>query len=165
MKNWKFYLISFSVLLLDQLSKAIVRTFMNGKEISVIGNFFRLSHLQNPGAAFSLSFGGQSFNRIVFSIITILAIFLIVFLMRRTEENWLKCCYSLVIGGAMGNLIDRIAFGSVTDFLDFDFPDFIMSRWPVFNIADSAIVIAVILLVVYMIFIEKKTHSDSSEDL
>ncbi len=62
----------------------------------------------------------------------------------------------MILGGAFGNLIDRIFFGGVTDFIWWDFPDFIMERWPVFNIADSSIVVAICLLVVYYLFFREE---------
>jgi signal peptidase II len=63
---------------------------------------------------------------------------------------------ALILGGALGNLFDRVRFGYVTDFFDFDFPDFIMTRWPVFNIADSAVTTGVTLWCVYLVFFAKK---------
>jgi len=77
-----------------------------------------------------------------------------------------KIAYSLIIGGAIGNLIDRVWLGSVTDFLDFDFFtinikrwDFYMDRWPIFNIADSSIVVAIFLMFIYIIFFENSRNS------
>jgi signal peptidase II len=77
-------------------------------------------------------------------------------MLKHSRSFWEKFSYSLIIGGAIGNLIDRLAFGSVTDFFDVDFPDFLMERWPVFNIADSSIVIAITILLIYTIFFESR---------
>lgn len=157
---YHFLKISALIIIFDQISKFIVRHFMLNQSIPVVGDFFRLTHVQNPGAAFSLSFGSPFFNRIFFSVITFIMIFIIMFMLKKSKNILEKISFSLIIGGAVGNLIDRILLGSVTDFLDFDFPDFIMERWPIFNIADSAIVIAVILLLFYTIFLENKEKSE-----
>lgn len=161
-KPYNYLIISLIIIFLDQITKIAVRHFMVlGQSISVIGDLFRITYVQNPGAAFSLSFGSEATNRILFSIISFIMIFVIVILFKKSVTKWEKIAYSLIIGGAFGNLIDRILLGSVTDFLDSDFPDFIMERWPVFNIADSAIVVAVILLFVYTIFFEKRNESEA----
>ena len=130
---------------------------MPDNSIEVIGNLFRLTHVQNTGAAFSLSFGSPLTNSIVFISISFIFLILLVYIMNKSNSKTELLAYSLVIGGAVGNLLDRIILGSVTDFLDVDFPDFIMHRWPIFNIADSAIVIAITILLIYYVFFEKKT--------
>lgn len=155
--KWLKYLwISGIIIILDQLTKVLVRVFMPDMSHSVIGDFFRMTHVQNYGAAFSLSFGGPVLNRLIFILISIIFLIVIYFIMNKTESKVEHIAYSMVIGGAIGNLIDRIVLGSVTDFLDFDFPDFIMHRWPIFNIADSSIVLAIITLLIYFLFFEKK---------
>jgi signal peptidase II len=166
MKNYPYnYLyISLIVIILDQISKIAVRYYMPlNHEISVIGNYFKLTHVQNFGAAFSLSIGSDMVNRIVFSIITFIMIFVILYMLKHSVTKIEKIAFSLIIGGAVGNLIDRVWLGAVTDFFDFDFItidiprwDFYMDRWPIFNIADSSIVVAMNLLFIYMIFFEKK---------
>jgi signal peptidase II len=155
---WINYLwISFSILFADQLSKILVRSLMPDKSFPVLGEFFRMTHVQNFGAAFSLSFGSPFLNRIIFICISFVFLFFIYYILNKSNSKTEWFAYSLVIGGALGNLIDRILLGSVTDFLDFDFPDFIMHRWPIFNIADSSIVVAISILMVYYLFFEKKS--------
>jgi signal peptidase II len=118
-----------------------------GESISIIGDFFRLTYVTNTGAAFSLSFGDGLFNRIFFLTIPVIAIIILIILMTKTKQSTLShLSFALILGGAVGNYIDRIVHGSVIDFLDFDFMDVIIERWPVFNVADSAVVIAFILL-------------------
>lgn len=144
--------ISVLVLLLDQITKLIVKTKLPLYESKqVLGEFLLLTHVQNTGAAFSISLGNPATNRIFFVIVTMIALGFVVYLIIRSTSALQRISLCFIIGGALGNLIDRILYGYVTDFLDADFPDFIMQRWPVFNIADSAIVIAMALLILDMI--------------
>jgi signal peptidase II len=159
MKNFKWLWLSFAVIVLDQISKAVIRHFMTeGQSIPILGKLFMLTYTQNTGAAFSLSLGNPIVNRLFFIIITFIAVGFILYLLKQSQDNWQNVGLSLVIGGALGNVIDRIFLGSVTDFLDCDFPDFIMQRWPIFNIADSSIVIAICILAVYILFFEHKKN-------
>lgn len=153
----KYLWISFCIIIADQITKIMVRSMMSNESFPVMGDFFRMTHVQNFGAAFSMSFGGPGLNRIVFITISIIFLILIYYVMNKSNSKTEWLAYSLVIGGAIGNLIDRIILGSVTDFLDFDFPDFIMQRWPIFNIADSSIVVAISILLIYYLFFEKKS--------
>ena len=84
---------------------------------------------------------------------------MIVYLSAKSKNKLEIFSFALILGGAIGNLIDRIFMGSVTDFIWCDFPDVIMMRWPVFNIADSSIVIAIVLMIASTIFI-KETHKE-----
>ncbi len=156
--EWIKYLwISLVIVILDQVSKLLIRMNIPDNSVEVMGNFFRLTHVQNYGAAFSLSFGSPVLNRLIFISISFVFLIILAYIMNKSNSKAELIAYSLVIGGAIGNLLDRIILGSVTDFLDFDFPDFIMHRWPIFNIADSSIVIAISILLIYYIFFEKKT--------
>lgn len=165
MKHLKVYWIALVVIVLDQLTKSAVRSYMElHQSVEVLGNFFRITFIENPGAAFSLSFGDDKINFIILSAASFIAVGVIVYLIRNCSSKTALLSYNLILGGALGNLIDRLIFGKVTDFLDFDFFDFIISRWPVFNIADSSIVCGVLLLIFYTIFIESKiqTQADKS---
>jgi signal peptidase II len=158
MKHVPYFVISIILIALDQISKYIVRATMPlYKSIPVWGDFFRLTHVKNLGAAFSLSFGSPEINRIIFTTISGLAVLLLIYLIIKAENKIESLVYSMILSGAVGNLIDRIFLGGVTDFLDFDFPDFIMHRWPVFNIADSAIVVAVTIFAIFTLFGRKTT--------
>ncbi|MBC8385187.1 MAG: signal peptidase II [Candidatus Cloacimonetes bacterium] len=154
-----FYLwISILVIILDQISKIIARNSIElHQTIKVTEKFFWLTRVQNTGAGFSLSFGNLLVNRLIFIIIPIIAVFIIIYLIKHSKSLIEIISFSLILGGATGNLIDRIIFGSVTDFIWWDFPDFIMERWPVFNIADSSIVAAICLLIINSIFFSRKT--------
>jgi signal peptidase II len=159
MKNVKWLWLSLIIVVLDQTSKAIVRHLMTeGQSIPVLGKLFMLTYTQNTGAAFSLSIGSPTVNRLFFIIITFIAVGFILYLLNQSRNKWQNVGLALVIGGALGNVVDRIFLGSVTDFLDSDFPDFIMQRWPIFNIADSSIVIAICILAIYILFFEHKTN-------
>lgn len=146
------------IILMDQLSKYLTRSYLAlGQSIDVWGSFLRLTHLQNTGAAFSLSLPNQSYNRCFFIIVSIFATALIIYMLFKALHKLQVWAYGLILGGALGNLIDRIIFGGVTDFVDFDIPDMLgMQRFPVFNIADSAIFCGMVLLIVDIIFISGK---------
>jgi signal peptidase II len=151
-RQYRYIWLAAVVILLDQLTKIIVKlTLPLYQSKSILGDFALLTHVQNTGAAFSISLGSLAFNRIFFIVMTIVAIIIVLYMIYRSNTKLQQIGLSLVIGGAMGNLIDRILFGYVTDFMDMDFPDFIMQRWPVFNVADSSIVIAMGLLILDMI--------------
>jgi len=126
-----------------------------GESIPIIGDFFRLTYVTNTGAAFSMSFGDGLFNKVFFLVVPLVAVVILLFLMYKDKQGGLmQVGYALILGGAIGNYIDRLAYGSVVDFLDFDFFDIIIERWPVFNVADSAIVVAFILLLVEVMILE-----------
>lgn len=126
-----------SVLFLDQLSKFLAASFLQlNAPVVLIKNFLNLSLVHNRGAAFGI-LKNQLF---VFVIISLLAIALILYHLKDKKKSLLSSIsLSLILGGAAGNLIDRLRFGFVIDFLDF-------RVWPVFNLADSAITIGVVLL-------------------
>lgn len=149
------------VLVLDQLTKLWVRSTMAvGDSIPVIGrDFFRLTHVENTGVAF----GMQPFGVPILALFSALASVVLIYLLIKSQKpgaerypKLVEFALALILGGALGNLIDRIVFGHVTDFFDFDFPDFLTSRWPVFNIADSAVTIGVTLWCVYLVFFSKQ---------
>lgn len=126
----------------------------------IIGDFLRLTYIENPGMAFGIDFGGKMFM----TVITIFAsIGILIYLYSiRNERFIIKFPLALILGGAIGNLIDRVLYGilygdapifygRVVDFLDFDFFDvnflgIAMERWPIFNIADMCVSIGIILV-------------------
>jgi len=134
------------VVVADQLTKTWVRSYPEGQVINELA-FLRLIHVQNTGAVFGL-FQGQSF---ILTIVALLGIALLLFwslFMHRSFPLLTnmpnRIALGLLLGGSVGNLIDRISRGFVTDFIDFRI-------WPAFNIADSAIVIGVIIVAYYLI--------------
>lgn len=140
----KIISISMICLLLDQVFKIIVtNTLTLNNSYTIINNFFNISLVHNDGAAWSILSG----NRILLIIISLLSLFIIYFLFIKNKQ--LKpieiIIYGMLIGGILGNLLDRILYGYVIDFLDFKVFNY---NYPVFNIADCCIVIAAILLVI-----------------
>jgi signal peptidase II len=138
--------IAFIVILLDQLSKIAVTTlFMHGEEKPVT-SFFNLVLAYNEGAAFNFLSNQGGWQRYLFSAIAIGAAVFIVYLLRRHAGQRLFCwALALIMGGALGNVIDRLAYGHVIDFLDFHWSGF--GHFPAFNIADSAITLGAILFI------------------
>jgi len=156
-----FYWVTLIVIGLDQITKFLVRSSLElGEIIEITPKFFWLTYVQNTGAAFSFSLGSPVINRIFFIIISIIATCLIIFLSAKSKNRFEIFSFALILGGAIGNLIDRIFLGSVTDFIWCDFPDIIMRRWPVFNLADSSIVIAIFLMI-FTTFFHSKTNEEN----
>jgi signal peptidase II len=142
MNNKIMYLIALSIVVLDQLTKFLIKNNLQlSDSIPLIKNVFHLTYVTNTGSAFGL-FKGMNLVFILFSIAVILAIF---YYLRQIKKKEKLVIYSigLLLGGTIGNLIDRIAYGAVIDFLDF-------RVWPVFNIADSAVTISIVLLIILL---------------
>ena len=135
-----FYLVAtLVILLMDQGTKFFVTREMQLQEsIPVIPNIFQITYILNPGAAFGL-FAYQTF---FFIIVTLILIVVILYFYRRIPNGYrlLKLGLSFQLGGATGNLLDRLRNGYVVDFLDF-------RVWPVFNVADMAVVIGMFLII------------------
>jgi signal peptidase II len=159
--SYVYLWISFVVIIFDQITKYLIRSNLDyGEIIKVTQKFLWITYIRNTGAAFSLSFGDAGLNKIIFIIVSSIASAMLFFLIKKSQTKIETIAFSLILGGAIGNLIDRIFLGSVTDFIWCDFPDWIMQRWPVFNIADSSIVVAITILVIYTLFLEKKKVED-----
>ncbi|MCL6477299.1 MAG: signal peptidase II [Peptococcaceae bacterium] len=142
------YIVSLFILLLDQASKMyVMSTMIQGQSIPVIENVFHITYIHNPGAAFSL----LAYRTTFFITVTLLVIagILIFYWKRGVKSGPLPVALGLIAGGALGNLVDRVRFGEVVDFLDF-------RVWPIFNLADSAIVAGAGLLVIVLWRMEKK---------
>lgn len=133
------------VLLADQATKWLVLQAMPLGEVIPITGFFNLVHVRNPGAAFSFLADAGGWQRWLFAVFAIGVSALLIFMMRRAPGQRLFCfAAALVIGGAIGNLIDRLVFGEVIDFLDFHWQGW---HWPAFNIADSGITVGAFLII------------------
>lgn len=138
--------IAFIVLVMDLATKYWVESSLNYGQQIPITSFFNLVLTYNAGAAFSFLSDASGWQRWFLSGIALTASIIIIILLRKYPENKLFClALSLVLGGALGNLWDRITLGHVVDFLDFYIGNY---HWPAFNIADSAIFIGAILLIV-----------------
>lgn len=148
----RIILISTLTLILDILAKQLVVNLMiENQSISLIKDFFSITYAKNTGVAFSFLEG----NVPLIIIITSIIILLILKYIKETNQNkYESICYGLIIGGAIGNLIDRIIYGYVIDFLDFNLFGY---PFPIFNIADTAIVIGIFSLII-LSFIEDKKY-------
>ena len=147
------------VVLADQVTKHVVRVSLSqGESLALVpwlGSLFRVTYVTNSGAAFGL-FPDRSHVFIIVAVVVI--VILIVYYLQWSEGQWLvQLALGLQLGGAIGNLIDRLRFdGHVIDFIDLSF--WPLRRWPVFNIADSSIVIGVVLLTLMMFW--EEWHED-----
>ncbi len=163
-KRYPAFIIMAVVIILDQATKILIRhKIPMGHWITVgekwFGQFLQLGYVENTGAAFSLSLPNPLWNKAFFIGISVLAVIFILWMLRRATHKIQVVAFGLVLGGAIGNnLIDRPLFGAVTDFISFDIPNLIrgFDRFPVFNVADSAIFTAMCLLIVDMIFVSGK---------
>lgn len=183
--------LTFAVVLIDQVSKFLVKggtiPLLNihvqgmdyGSSINVFGDFFKITFVENPGLAFGIDVNETS--KLFLSIFTLLATIGIFFYLykSRSEKLIVRVALALILGGAIGNLIDRtfygvfygyapIFYGKVVDFFNADFFDFTLfgrtyDRFPVFNVADSSVTIGVILLLLFH-RTEKKIEAENKID-
>lgn len=134
-----------AILFLDQLTKTLIAQNLEiNQRIPILAGFFNLTHMRNPGAAFSfLAQAPEWFRQPFFLIVTGIAIVALLFfiLYAQEEEKLLVVAAASILGGAIGNLIDRLLYGEVIDFLLFYWRDW---AWPAFNVADSCITLGVI---------------------
>jgi len=144
-----FWIAAGAVVFLDQLTKYLVREMMQpGQSIRIIGDFFKMTFTYNPGGAFGFMAGSNEKFRLPFFLAaTAICICVVFYYHRRMNKNkTLMLCLGMILGGAVGNLIDRLSLGVITDFLEFGIKP---HYWPVFNVADSCICIgACIILIV-----------------
>ena len=180
--------LSFIIVILDQVSKLLVKgisiPFLNinfegmeyGQSIKVIGDLFKFTFVENPGMAFGIDVGGYSkFFLSLFSLIASVAI--VIYLYKMREEKLLfRLSLALILGGAVGNLIDRffygvifdyapLLYGRVVDFLHFDALGFTIfgktfDSFPIFNVADSAVTIGVAILLIFHKSFEPKSENE-----
>jgi signal peptidase II len=179
--------LTFGVIFIDQLSKFYIKgieiPFLNisftgmyiGESIRVIGNFFKITYIENPGMAFGFNPGSDFKLWIsIFSLIASIGLLVYLYIVRNNTLS-LRIALAMILGGAVGNLIDRafygiiykyspVFYGKVVDFLDFDFFNFAIfgrnyERWPIFNIADAAVTIGVMVLLLFY-----RQHKKEDED-
>jgi signal peptidase II len=151
-KNVLLLAITVPVIILDQLTKAWILAMLRLHEgFPVIDGFFNIVHVRNPGAAFGFLAGAApAFRSVFFLSVTLAAIILILHFSRsiRNDEPSLVVSLALILAGAGGNLIDRVRFGEVVDFLDVYAGAY---HWPAFNVADAAITTGASLLVLILL--------------
>ena len=167
---FRLSLISVVIFVLDQITKQFaLNRLAELDKYRVLGDFLQFTLVYNEGGAFSTRLGPTLFYTVASLVVMA---FVMAFLYRESGKNkLLDLALALVVGGALGNLIDRLRFGSVVDFVDFDFPDIHLApfkllfwnfpgydliRWPVFNIADSAVTAGMVLIAIVLLFGPKK---------
>jgi signal peptidase II len=154
--NFKLLSWSIIIVLLDQITKKLISSsILYGDSISIIGDLLRFTYIKNPGMAFGIQVG----NRIIFTVFALIAcIVILIYLFRLKPENfWARFALASILGGAIGNLFDRIIYKEVIDFIDIR-----IIRWPVFNVADIAVTLGMILLIVHVIFDTKESEQEDT---
>jgi signal peptidase II len=156
-KYWVLLITCLVVISLDQFTKYTVQKNLPlHHRVEVIPGFFNLTHVRNTGGAFGV-FGGEKggIGSILFVVVSLIAVGAIVFFFIKIKEHekTLALSFSLILGGAIGNLIDRLRYGEVVDFLDFHLSAY---HWPAFNIADSAICIGIGLMALEVLIRDRK---------
>lgn len=151
-----YALIFFAVVLLDQITKTIVD--MNNFNIPVINNLFYITNTRNPGAAFGMM-ADEPFAMALFYALTavsliVLSIYMVV---KKKDSKWLDLSLTFIAAGAVGNFIDRVAFKEVRDFLNVTF-------FANFNVADIAVSVGGVMLVVYFLFLDKEAIFKSKKE-
>ena len=155
-KDWVFYLIVGAVFIFDQISKEFIRLWMPLGDSWPSTGFLRIVHGTNTGSAFGL-FAGFTNLLILASIFGIAAV-LYYFYRQGNNAIALRISLGLIVGGALGNLFDRVVFGKVVDFIS-------VGWWPSFNIADSAISVGMFLLIFTMIFGERLGWTEQTQKM
>ncbi len=148
-------LVSVAIVILDQVTKALTRNSLElYQSVPVIKNFFHLTYVTNDGIAFGMNIPGGGY------FFTIIALFLTGLLIwylwqSRSKAFLLRLSLAVILAGAMGNLVDRVLYGKVVDFLDFMIGSY---HWYIFNIADSAVTVGIGLFLYYSFFRDSKEH-------
>ncbi len=143
----KWLWVSAAIIVLDQATKRIATTALSLHEPISVLPFFNLTLTYNPGAAFSFLSDAGGWQRWLFTTLSILVSAFIIVWLRRIPRGqiWVPCALALILGGALGNLWDRLVLGMVVDFFDVYFRQW---HWPAFNVADSAICVGAAILIV-----------------
>jgi len=145
-----FLLIAIAVLAIDQVTKeAVIKHFALHQSKEIIPGFFHITYVRNTGAAFGILSGKESWRLYFFLVIgTVALVSLFQFFYSNYKDPLVVIGTAMVCGGAAGNIIDRIRYGYVVDFLDFFWGPY---HWPAFNVADSAITVGVLLLLLHFL--------------
>ena len=146
------------VVVLDQRTKAAILASLAGDGVSgraTITSFFNLALTYNRGISFGLFNGSAGLNALVFSVVAIAIVGVLVYWLSRASSSLLAVAIGLIIGGAVGNVLDRVRLGAVVDFLDFHLG---ASHWPAFNLADSAICIGVAAMLLDGLVLRREAH-------
>jgi signal peptidase II len=167
-KNARYLILAFltvSTVVLDQISKVqIMQNMRLHESIPVIQEFFSLTYIRNPGAAFGLlASSGQTFRLVFFGLTSVFALGLLgMIFFRLRQDDWVgQLSIAGILGGAIGNLLDRVRFGEVIDFLDFYVNGY---HWPAFNVADAAISVGVFFLILHFALEKKEEEGVLQQD-
>lgn len=156
---WRWYALAAVIIILDQISKQWVSAALTYGEPVVFTSFFNFTLLHNPGAAFSFLSTAGGWQRWFFAVLAAaISIVLVVWLTRVAHRRYEALALALILGGALGNLYDRVLLGYVVDFIVVHYQDY---YWPAFNIADSAITGGAALLIIDMLFVKDKEGQSS----
>ena len=144
------------IALTDVLTKVMIQSYMTlGSSREVLGSFFKLTYILNQGGVFGSKLGSNYF----YTVSAILVVMLVVYFLYKEfgKNKYVDLSLFIVLGGAVGNLVDRIRLGAVVDFLDFEFFNFNLlgyhfDRWPTFNVADVAVTVGMLLLICTVVF-------------
>ncbi|TCZ78728.1 signal peptidase II [Paenibacillus albiflavus] len=157
-----YYLIALLVFAIDQASKWMIVKYMEiGQGISVIGNFFTLTSIRNKGAAFSM-LEGKRWLLITISIVAFVVISYMLNKFKSSSSKMMPIALSLILGGAVGNFLDRAVFGEVVDFLQFHF-EAINYTFAIFNLADVAISCGAILIILDSLITWRKEKKEAAQ--
>lgn len=142
--SFRWLALAGAIIVADFASKAWVLSAFHLHESVAVTSFFNLVLVMNPGASFSFLADAGGWQRWFFIVMALaISVWLVVLIRHHATEKLMPAALALVLGGALGNVIDRIRFGAVVDFLDFHVAGW---HWPAFNVADSAITVGVVLL-------------------
>lgn len=146
------------MLILDQVSKWLVRTRLEpGESVPLIGDVLHVTHVRNIGAAFGFLPG---WRLVLVTVSTLVIVGVLVYVARiRPKAIWVNISLGLIIAGALGNLIDRVVLARVTDFVDV-----VLINYPVFNVADSAVVVGVSMLIAWVLFGPEREDFEEADD-
>ncbi|MBT8492065.1 MAG: signal peptidase II [Deltaproteobacteria bacterium] len=160
--RWRLFVIVAGItLVLDQASKIFVRSALElGESVTVIDGFWDWHLAYNTGAAFSM-FGSAGFGRVLLTVVGFVALGIIVYMARTASSRRGLLALAAVLGGTVGNLIDRVAFGHVTDFVFWHWHE---HPWPIFNVADVALVVGIGVLLVDMFAARKTEEAEQTAD-
>lgn len=150
------------VLIIDQLTKYLTIQMLDLYESYQVLPFFNFTYARNYGAAFSFLGEAGGWQKYLFTAIAFVVSAYLLYSMKTTSatERWMNTAYALVLSGAIGNVLDRLLFGYVVDFLDFDLGFY---RWPTFNVADIAIFIGAAMIIIDSIFWAEKREKNKNK--
>ncbi|MEK0313092.1 signal peptidase II [Cohnella sp. 56] len=157
---WVYYLVAAVVFVIDYISKKLIEHNLElNEQVKVIGNFFYITFIHNRGAAFGI----LQEQRWFFLVITVAVVTAIVIYLGRSHRNnrrLMLAALALILGGALGNFLERAIYGQVVDFLQFNFGSY---TFPIFNLADSAIVVGVCLIILDSLLTPTQTQENKNE--